>query len=474
MQVLNTLSIPHTVLPGTDVLGILALNDSFGGIDFTAISWNGVTPTLLYKIASPTAGVAGGQNWYLYQIVAPTPGSGNVEIEFNHFFTATIAAMAFNIADFGGWRFAEVPWKFLIDPNPNTQDAIIYSDPTDLLLSFFGWPGNSTTVTPDAGQTVIASQSGAAGAATTMALGQVVAPVAPGNPAVQANTTLASWTVSAGGGTGISQFLVAINGLDRAAPAGAPYGIGRVSTSMTLEQQPVNPVALADNPWRWRHETPTTHTTLAALFTYFDQAITAVQWIPDATGTPELFTALDNPLFGAASAWVLTGATPGLGYIRPLTNRRWCGGSAYSLALADGASVTGLAQGWVNDALTIPSTPDGIVIDRLGVQTGDYQRWTAAAGQSSFYNQPIAGTANTRTATTGSNSGASSWKTAVGFTTTMDWTGFPDVGLSSHAAITFLGAPPPPPPGGEGCPDSLPLSPVDGTGCARSLGPTAV
>lgn len=467
----RTLDINHIVPAGADVLVAFVINNSFAN-EAPEVSWLGTRMELVH--APP-----GGMRPFLYQLINPTPGAGIVNIFHNHPFGTDISAVVFQVKDFGGFRWAESTWIFSFDPDPDTIRTRIYAESTDLVLSFFAWPGSGLTVTPDAGQVIIADQSGATGAASALAAGRVLNPVSVGNPPNALDYTETVWDVSGTVfNTVISNYMLAINGWDRDAPTVGPAAIARVTDSLTLEQQPPQAVPLDENPWTWRHEIPENFTTLVVLYTFFDSGTAAVYYVPDG-GSPIPLTALSNEPFSLARAWILEGAPVGLGYIRTeLSTRRWCGASAYSIS---GENVTAdIFRGGIDppQGLNIATTPGNIVVDRIGVQVATFVSWTPIAPQLSYYVQPLYGGGNddlpfSRTATTGSNSGASSWQTAIAASTNMGWVSAPSVGFS-QVAFTFLPIIPPPPecPGTRGQPviDGLPYVPPDFPPCDEGSG----
>lgn len=427
----NTLTIPHTAAGGGDVLVVFVQSDSFA-TEAPIVTWKGTTCECVHAVAS---------RGFLYQLFAYPTGAGDLVVFHDHAFGATLGAVVCQVANYGGFRWAERTGTFWFDPTPGTQITRIYAEATDLVLSFFGWPGSGSVVAADAGQTVLANQSGSSGFGIAVAMGQVIAPVETGNPPVAGNYTQATWTSSVVPfNSQIEAYLLAINGLDRAAPIGAPESIGRVTHQMSLEQQPTVAADFPDFPQRWRHEVPSTHRTLAVLAFGFDMFVDSVEWHPDG-GTPQALTAYTNTGF---QVWTLTSATPGLGYMRLALDRpRWYGASAFSLR---GTSLIGdILRGGIDPGgfMVIDSTVGGIVIDRISHQTIAFQTWTAGsggAGQSCLFQEPIYGSANVRTDTTGSSSGASSWTIAVATTTQPTWTQSPSA-TYGQAGISYVPTP---------------------------------
>lgn len=455
----NVLTLPHTVPAGAQALYFYLSWDTFFAV-IPDVTWMGTPLVLLHM--PPTATLRG----CLYQLLNPTPGSGDIVSTASVVHGTSQAGCAFNLTDLGGVRFAEFEYRFWFDPDFDDLDVGIYSDPTDLVLTFPGYYGSAATVTPDPGITVLAAQGGG----MALACGQVTAPVAVGVPAVQANSTRADWTISSiPFNAGATNYTIAFKGLDDAAPAGAPATIGRVTDSMTVEQQPQTGVALADNPWTWRHEVPSTHRTLVVLATWFDTGVSAVTFQLDgglALPLTELVQA------NSAGCWILEDAPVGVGYIRVILSvPRWCGAAAYSIS---GTDVTAdVFRGGIDpNYMRIDTTPGNLVVDRIGQQTNEFLSWTPDSGLV-FFNEPIYGRLNERTNTTGSNSGGSSCRTAIGNSTDMPWTPNPGAATFSQAGFTFLGVEPPPPER-PGCPDSLAVLPADGQGCDTQVAPQAV
>lgn len=459
----NVITIAHTVPDGTDILLVYVGWDTFffGPTNRPVVTWQGTTLEVLHQPATSNTPRA-----TLYGLIAPAPGSGDIVVTCSPTNGTTSAAIVYNVAGYGGIRFAEYAWAFNFDANANLAQTRIYSDPTDLVIDMPGWDGVSgVTVTPAAGQTVLASDSGLAGdTGCKLASSRIDAPVATGNPTVPGNYTQAEWTLSSN--SGWTHYLLAIKGIDRDPPPGVPYAIGRLTETMTLEQQPSTGIAVADNPWRWRHEIPSTHRFLAVLVTYFNTAVSQVFYQPDGGAEIALTQFLQS---NSAGAWFLADAPVGLGYVRVvLTGTRWYGAAAYSLA-TDAIETAATRTSGSIPIVTIPTTPGAIVVDRTGELSIDLQNWTAAAPQVSQYCQAIYGALNVRTATTGSNSGAGSWRTATDPTTLMTWTADPAVGTSSQIAISFLGGEPECP-GTRGDPpiDGLPYTPPVFPPCAGS------
>lgn len=459
------LTLPHTVPSGANCLFVMVMWTTFfrDPPNQPVVTWLG-TPLRTLHIRA---------EFSLYQLLSPTPGSGDVVVTGSAAHGTSLGAVAVNIQDYAGIRFGECVPNAWFSADAQQMRISIYAAASDLVLDFAGWIANGLTIAPLAGQTVLASASGAVGSCG-MACSQIDTPVNAGVPAVQANLTSAGWDLSAPltFNTASSYYILAIKGLDDAAPAGAPGAIGRVTDTMTLEQQPPSDgSAVANNYWQWRHEIPTDYRTLVVLVTWFDTGVASVAYTPDG-GAPQALTQLVQS--NSAGCWILENAPIGTGYIRVvLSTQRWYGASAYSIA---GQDVTAdVFRGGIDpNYMRIDTTPGNLVVDRVGQLTSAFLQWTPNGGRTPFYSQPIVGSANPHANTTGSNSGSSSYTIAAGNSTDMPWTPSPGAGTFSQSGFTFLGVAPPPPPGREGCPDSLDVLPADGQGCDTQVAPQAI
>jgi hypothetical protein len=437
----NTLTFSHTVPAGVDVLFVYVHHDSF---DTTApsVTWLGTTVPCIHRPSGP--------NQSLYILIHPTAGTGNIVVFHNSAFTATLCAAAFQVNDFGAIRFAEFNSNLWFESNPEELATSIYTHPSDLVLSFFTWGASGQTVTADAGQTILATHSGAGDAGRSVAVGQVNNLVNPGYPAIEANFTSVEWNTTSVPFLGnVANYLLAIKGIDREAPVGAHASIGRVTDTMTVSTP--NETAIADNPWVWRHEVPFSHTTLVVLIQFFDQGTDFVYWRPDSTGVEVALTPLLDLNAGDGVVYALEDAATGLGYIRVVNvNRRSYGATAVSISgenlIADIYRGESVSPGFNAGGMEIESVVGGIVIDRIGHLIGEFKQWTpgdGGSGQNGLFDEPIYGVLNGDPAAAGSLSGSSSWTVAVAVSTKMDWLEDPDNGFNGQVGISYTPITPP-------------------------------
>jgi len=457
------LTFPHTVAADTDALLVFAgwvdffvsgpPTVTYGGVDVPALWTDGVTTEV-----RPT--------WFL--LPYPTAGTANVVVTPAGVpFLGSLTGFALNLGAYGGIRFGEADLDNIppfVDPS-----GAVYNSSTDLVIDVVvSRLQSGVTFTPGMGQTLLVAQDGFADTAAKCAASQ----------GVGAASTAFSWTLTPA--AEFFHFMLAIKGLD-GVPAGAPTSVGPVTNTQTLGQQPAD-TSGPKAAWRWRHEVPSTHRFLAVLIETFDSVFTPVTGVTFTLpgGSPQSLTfrpqdAVPGPTNINGSLWYLENAPVGIGYIQvTLAARRWFDAGAYSLNVATGAAdlIACVARSGLTASLDVPSLSGAIVLDLIKAHGEPSQTFDPAIGQTRWFAQPIYNAGPNISGQT--EEGAGSMATASGATTTMAWTPTP-LTTTEQIGFSFLGvAPPPPPPTSIGCPNSLPVPAVTGTGCSGQVSSPAV
>lgn len=462
----------HTVPSGTGALLVyVAQNSTFQPL--AEVTWNG---TPLTPVPLLNAHLVINILPWTYLLLNPTPGAGTITVTPN--LTQTlfvgITASAVNIGNYGGIRFAD--WAYSIiapgDPPAFTPASSIHTTPTDLVLSAIAQVLSGATFGP-VGQTLVCAQNGLADTNVKMAVGQAD---------LVTDYTTVDWTL-----VDRRVFMVhvmAIKAID-GIPPGVHAAIGPVTNTFTTESQPAPPQDALGVPfpydpppgdwWHWWHTVPFTHRTLVVPLIWADPStpVFSVTY----NGVPmTAYYATTN-----FAVYVLENAPIGshLIEVRQVTRRTFMAG-AYSISSA--GLIAANSAGNLGTGVTVASQVDAIVIAMADYPDAKepYHDFTFGPNGPTLWDQLLYLNSNTIEGNRPNinetvDHGFSWWKVASGASTVMDWTVDPVLFSNGRVAFSFIPAPiPPPPVGPTGCPTSLPVVAVTGTGCSGQVSSPAV
>jgi hypothetical protein len=452
----------HTVAPGTDALLIYCPWDSFTGYTPT-VDCSGVAVPLL-NFHSPLRILPA-------TFLLRNPPSGGVTITITpnptQVLPVSMAAAAVNITNFGGIRYGDWAGSFVAptDPPTYTPSTVIYTEPTDLLLSCIVQVLASATFTP-VGMSLLHAQNGLADTNTKLALAQT-------NP-TGLRTTI-DWTLL---DDRVFQVHVeAIKGI-AAPPFDAPESLGSVSNTYTTENQPANsnppdltvPLILPPGEyWKFWHRVPFGYTTQMVMVAWSDQTTPVTAVLIGGVAA----TRIAHERF--ASWWVLEGVAAGTYEVEiRQAGRRTFTAGVYSLSTS-GIIATSYNEGFF-PALAVDSQPDAIAIALVNYPRIQEMVITPDAGNTMLFEQPLfynsqPSLGNRPLINESIDAGFSFYRIADDASTFLGWTPSPSGWDNVRMAFSYIPAPlpPPPPPVLEGCPNTLIVLPVSGTGCRNTL-----
>ena len=453
--VANVLTLPsHTVPADARVLFVVVFFDTF--FNHTPIvTWNGIDIPFYFD---PDLG---GVRCNIFRLDDPTPGTGSVVVSTSLSGSTTVAAAAFSLTDFGQVHFVEQSWKFSFDATQDRLETSVYARDTDLVLDFIDVYTDSSSATPDAGQTILAydlehTGGRADGSGCQMAISQKDTPTDAGIPVNPANSTLMAWTTSTQQfNTANDSVVMVFRSLDPDPPAGAPIYIDCVTDIMSLQTQPDEVTG-----HRWRHRVPESHPNLAVI-TSNTGAADALDVFWQADGEDEIaLTELVQS--GNAGVFSLEDVpVPGEGWLRVLMNANTRYGATAVSYSGTGIHADVFRGGIDPNYMRISTTPGEIVVDRIADTAATVKVFNPVTG-TALHASAIVGSANVRTSTTGADQASASWTTAVGVLTEMAW----EESLEHQGGFAFTPIEPeepeePPPPVLIGCPTIDEMTPSD-------------